>query len=536
MVWNSSLPGEKGKQVSAAVLEAHRPTTAASKRISFPAGVPVLTRLNPIVNEKRCMECHEGEKIIGNITLELSAETIYREIAEQRTRLVLSTLATLVALVLLILLLIRRLLSVPLSRSVTALEEIAAGDADLTRRLAVKSDDEIGALALAFNRFADALQKTFRSVQRHVSETRAQGEALSTNMTQSAAATHQLAATIQSMEKTMEDQDALVEKTSRGTGEVLASAEGITARIGSLVQATDGLKKLIEGNTQAVSIIAGAIEELSATARSLSTVAGDANASAEHLSQISVASRSLIDRASLNMKNVLSSVGTIHQFVGMIGTITGQTNLLAMNAAIEAAHAGEKGKGFAVVAQEIRKLADLSTQQAAEAKRSLASIEQSIQATAEEFRQTETHFTEVSDQSGRIHKVVTQVKQAIDEETQGTHDMLKSISEISESSTVVKDTYAGVGEKLGALREEFARFQTTLRGSADSLARVRELSSQVTRSIQEMGTAGEEINTATQEVLTLAGKTTRSIASLESEVQRFHLGEDGDEERRLLEP
>ncbi|MBI4976225.1 MAG: Cache 3/Cache 2 fusion domain-containing protein [Spirochaetes bacterium] len=414
-------------------------------------------------------------------------------------------------------------LTTPLKQLAAVFGDVASGTGDLTRRLPVKSRDEIGMLSVSFNRFADVIQGFFLKVRDSVRATRKQSEVLAANMNESASATTQMTATVKSVEKNIAAQFALVEQTSRDNQRVNGVSGIIVENIGTLLHDTGKLKQMIEGNAASISQMAASIEEMNATARMLATVATDANSSAEQLSSVSTESRDLIERTAENMETVLASVSTISEFVSLIATIASQTNLLAMNAAIEAAHAGEHGKGFAVVAEEIRKLSDMSNQQADEAKRSLREIEKSIVATAEELKATESNFEMVSSQSSRIREIVTQIKNASDEEMHGTQEMLSAIGSISDTSGMVKTTYESVNEKLGMVQADFQQFQIFLKTSAESLGKLKALSDENTKSMQEMGLGGEEINKAIQEVLMLTTKTSQAIGVLEDEIGRYRI-------------
>lgn len=173
----------------------------------------------------------------------------------------------------------------------------------------------------------------------------------------------------------------------------------------------------------------------------------------------------------------------------------------------------------------LRKLSDQSNQQADEAKRSLVSIERNIKSTDDEFKKTADNFRQVATKAEGIHWVVSQVKNANEEDLRGTQEMLTAISSISDSSMAVKATYTSVNEKRQALRADFEQFQVFLRSSGESLAKVRGLSAEVNSSTKDLGIGNEEINKATQEVLTLTTKNSESIAALEAELSHFKLNE-----------
>lgn len=401
------------------------------------------------------------------------------------------------------------------------LRDIASGEADLTRRLDIKTHDEFGVLAASFNTFAEKIRTLLAAVRDNVDRSREQGEQLSSGMSESAAAINEMTATIKSIENTVSAQTSLVERTETASAGLKSNAANISMSIQQLLGRTDELTGIIQTNATSVEEMASSVEEMNANIASVNTVADKANVTATELSTVSENSKHLMEKTTENMRGVLTAVGVINEFVGMIANVAAQTNLLAMNAAIEAAHAGEQGKGFAVVAEEIRKLSDISNKQADEAKKSLKAIEKNIKTTANDLEETGRNFNIVSTESQNLSGIVAQVKHATDEQSAGASEMLTAIASIATLTTTVKKSYEEITRSLSSMKSEFSAFESFSQTTTDSVIELKQLSGEIQTSMTEMGTGAVEINTAIQEVLKLTSSTTGSIQRLEDEIRRY---------------
>lgn len=285
------------------------------------------------------------------------------------------------------------------------LDEISKGEGDLTRRVYVSSDDELADLAEAFNQFAETMREMIGSIKFETRKLLAVGEELSANTEQSAASINEITATIESISELSESQ-------SESVGKASSSVDQITGAI-------NNLGELIERQATSVTESSSAIEEMIANIRSL----------AEHTEQIGTHMESLVD-ASRNGKEkqretdeliaqVAERSKKLQETNVVIAKVAAQTNLLAMNAAIEAAHAGDAGRGFAVVAEEIRRLAEQSSGQSKGIKSSLGEIKTFIDRIVESSTETGSAFESVLEAVETVRNLIEEDRAAMQEQASG---------------------------------------------------------------------------------------------------------------------
>lgn len=442
-----------------------------------------------------------------NVFIDLQ-ERLNQEIAEQ-TRAVAEGFARLITIATAAALAVGAGLSIwavrainPLRDVGTALRDISEGDGDLTVTLNSSSDDEVGTVAAEFNGFVSSLRSIISTVRDSVERLAAATDGLVSNMDHTTSAVRSVNGGID------EVRSQIVEHQAPEVSEMSTTIEQIMGNV-------ENLSSVIERQAQTIHDSTASVEELIANVASITENLQKSSERFDYLKEVA-------DGGSERIREVNEMVASIsEQSQGMlqanqvISNVAAQTNLLAMNAAIEAAHAGEAGKGFAVVADEIRKLAENSSTQSTSISRVLNELQRSIQEVVSKAGEAGSAFDSVQEAIETVVALQREIKGAMDEQTSGNQQVLASFEQINQLTSEVSN----------GSREMTA-------GSRSILEKMRGLV-ETTRTIEtrvdEMGRSTGEIEQAIAGVERLTAQTREEVGTVRSGIERFRITREGQD-------
>ena len=389
--------------------------------------------------------------------------------------------------------LIARNITRPINHVIAALKNIAQGEGDLTIELPASGKDETSVLSSYFNQTILKLKNSIQKVGADSREMKSVGSDLESNMMSVSEVVSNITAGIEDLKKRFVEQEESVSGTAAAIEHIIKTLRGLDESIGQQAAMITESSTSFDKMSHSINTVGENVVETREAIRNLSAATNDG--------------RETLAKANEVSQRIADASGDLIEAGAVIENIASQTNLLAMNAAIEAAHAGEAGKGFAVVASEIRKLAEESSAQGKKISITLKNLSAEIKALADSASGAVEKFNIISGYSKGLSGSIEGVVQAMDEQEENGKIIWGIINDVTGVTNEVK---SGSGDML-ADGEKVVSATKRL----DDLTRI------LRENIENIASQTELINEAAQESLEIAVKNKQSIDGLVLEVGKF---------------
>lgn len=373
------------------------------------------------------------------------------------------------------------------------IDNLNTGDKDLTKRLPIYHNNEISQVKISVNEFVDNVHSTVKNIGEANTALKVSFENVSTRLGETRTQIQNISREIAEATEMLNKEDACVDNTSTAVTQISSNIkelnELITQQAAAITEASASIEEMI-GNINTVSESMGRMSDEFNELNAATTEGIEKNAAVNDLLQI-----------------VLDQSKSLQDTNRIISSISSQTNLLSMNAMIESAHAGIAGKGFAVVAEEIRKLADTSAKQSKSIGENLKMIALNITKVVDSANASKISLEKVNSKTQNTAQLVSEIKQAMDEQTEGSKQMLQVLSSMTQTSDNV----------LSSSRE----IEKGTNEILSSVSVLKEASQNMSVNFDKIVTSADETKQTTEQLDNLSMRMAVAVWNISNRIDEF---------------
>ena len=391
----------------------------------------------------------------------------------------------------------------PIFKVASVIKIVAEGN--LTKRVSIDTKDEIGDLAHDFNNTMEKIRNLVGTIKYKINGLNHTSFELSVNMGKTSTSVQQITSNLDSVKNLMVRQENGTVEAGKAVGDIKVNI--------------DSLRKIIEEQTDSVNMSSSAIEQMTANIHSVTQTLVENSKNVDVLAEASENGKTGLQSVAQEIREIARDSEGLLEINSVMNNIASQTNLLSMNAAIEAAHAGESGKGFAVVADEIRKLAESSRQQSKTTTAMLKKIKASIDSITKSSDEVLARFGAIDSGVQTVSHHEQNILNAMEEQETGGKQILQSISRLRDLTSSVRkgsDNMAASGNTLVQETNEF--IQT---------------SKETVEGMNEILKGINQINDSVKYVNEMSMENDRNFESLKQETDKFN-DTFGNEKKKIL--
>lgn len=346
---------------------------------------------------------------------------------------------------------------------------LSQGDYSI-EKLQVTNRNELGLLVNDMNQLIDGMRDIIKNIDVSVKETQNTASVMITNIEASESHVQSVVNNVSDVKNEMINQAAGVEETQ--------------ATINTIARTMDQLNRNIENQAASVVESSAAIEQMVANIRSVTSILEKNKTAVNKLFKAAMDGQQSIESAVSTSRQIYQESEGLLETNDVIKHIAEQTNMLAMNAAIEAAHAGDAGRGFAVVADEIRKLAEDSSAQSLLISTRLQELGESINNVSNNTLEIEKIFTSIYELAESVQNQETVILQAMEEQSAGSDQILIAMHAINEVTSSVKNGSSSMMQGTKEISIEMNKLSDITQQITDSMNRVYDSTTNIAQSLR----------------------------------------------------
>lgn len=387
----------------------------------------------------------------------------------------------------------------------------------------VSGSDEISEMAKWIEVINNGFQYTLANIKKTITAFKRQSDNLPKNINDNINTIYGINESIENIKKNLTEELNQIDIAENNNRNIQDYIESNINNINNInINAKNLQDKIIE-ESSSIERTNSSIEEIIKNIENTDSILLNVENKIKNLNSVSTKSKEKIKSASKSTEDLINSLVAISNFVSSIRNIARQTNLLAMNAAIEAAHAGKYSTGFAVVAEEIRILSETSNEQADNADKILQEIKDRITVTSYDLSESSEQFSILIKDVLEIMGLMENVHNSSAGQSKNINDILHSITMMSNSSESIKSQYINITENLGEIKNNIDSLNTLYSSGSKTIDRIKNVSEGINSHIENISVNSGNLYNSTNNINKLVYDNNTLLSELESEISKYKI-------------